>query len=117
MSMSLQINRKTIGKDIIAGLTAAIAGIPDGMASATLAGVNPVYGLYNLLVGTPLAAIFTSEFLHPRVRNKIKPTIEVMASLPSVVLGFLAGLVIAPFVEDVVPTCLATFFTVPFASG
>lgn len=59
--MNLQINRKTFGKDIIAGLTAAIAGIPDGMASATLAGVNPVYGLYNLMVGTPIAAIFTSS--------------------------------------------------------
>jgi SulP family sulfate permease len=59
--MNLHINRKTFGKDIIAGLTAAIAGIPDGMASATLAGVNPVYGLYNLMVGTPIAAIFTSS--------------------------------------------------------
>ena len=58
---SLNINRQTFGKDIIAGLTAAIAGIPDGMASATLAGVNPVYGLYNLMVGTPIAAIFTSS--------------------------------------------------------
>ena len=53
---SLKINRKTFGKDILAGLTAAIAGIPDGMASATLAGVNPVYGLYNLMLGTPIAA-------------------------------------------------------------
>jgi SulP family sulfate permease len=59
--MSLKIDRKTFGKDIIAGLTAAIAGIPDGMASATLAGVSPVYGLYNLMVGTPIAAIFTSS--------------------------------------------------------
>ena len=58
---ALKINRKTFGKDIIAGLTAAIAGIPDGMASATLAGVNPVFGLYNLMVGTPIAAIFTSS--------------------------------------------------------
>jgi SulP family sulfate permease len=61
MTMRLKIDRKTFGKDIIAGLTAAIAGIPDGMASATLAGVNPVYGLYNLMVGTPIAAIFSSS--------------------------------------------------------
>jgi SulP family sulfate permease len=58
-------DRKTSGKDITAGLTAAIAGIPDGMASATLAGVNPVYGLYNLMVGTPIAAIFTSSGRSP----------------------------------------------------
>ncbi len=61
MLESLKINRKTVGKDLLAGLTAAIAAIPDGMASAVLAGVNPVYGLYNLMVGTPVAALFTSS--------------------------------------------------------
>lgn len=50
-----------MGRDILAGLIAAIAAIPDGMASATLAGVNPVYGLYNLMVGTPVGALFTSS--------------------------------------------------------
>ena len=74
--------------------------------------------LYSLLFGMPialLAAIYTSEFMHPRVRSKIKPTIELMASLPSVVLGFLAGLVFAPFVEDIIPATLASFLTIPFA--
>ena len=56
-----RINRNTFSKDIIAGLTAAVAAIPDGMATASLAGVNPTYGLYNLMVGTPIAAIFTSS--------------------------------------------------------
>ena len=58
---TLKIDRKTIGRDVLAGLTAAIAAIPDGMASAVLAGVNPIYGLYNLMVGTPVAALFTSS--------------------------------------------------------
>ncbi|MFA9406641.1 MAG: SulP family inorganic anion transporter [Anaerolineales bacterium] len=57
----LHINRKTISKDITAGLTAAVAAIPDGMATASLAGVSPIYGLYNLMVGTPIASIFTSS--------------------------------------------------------
>lgn len=57
----LRINRKTISKDITAGLTAAVAAIPDGMATASLAGVSPIYGLYNLMVGTPIASIFTSS--------------------------------------------------------
>ena len=36
-----------------------------------------------------------------------------MASLPSVVLGFLAALVFAPFLENVLPHTLAAFVTVP----
>ncbi|MCC6579560.1 MAG: ABC transporter permease subunit [Phycisphaeraceae bacterium] len=71
---------------------------------------------YSMLFGVPLAllaAIYSSEFLHPKIKARVKPTIELMASLPSVVLGFLAGLVIAPFVESVVPALLATFLTVP----
>jgi phosphate transport system permease protein len=73
---------------------------------------------YSLLMGVPLAllaAIYTSEFLHPRTRALVKPTIELMASLPSVVLGFLSALVLAPFVEDVLPAVLACFLTVPGA--
>ena len=38
-----------------------------------------------------------------------------MASLPSVVLGFLAGLVVAPFVEGIVPQMLTCVFTVPLS--
>ena len=74
--------------------------------------------VYSMLFGAPLAllaAIFTSEFLHPRAKSVIKPGIELMASLPSVVLGFLAALVFAPFIEKVVPSTLAAFFTLPFA--
>ena len=74
--------------------------------------------VYSMMFGAPLAllaAIFTSEFLNPRTKSKIKPTIEIMASLPSVVLGFLAALVIAPYVEDIVPETLSVFVTVPFA--
>lgn len=74
--------------------------------------------LYSMLFGLPLAllaAVYTSEFLSPRTKAKIKPTIELMASLPSVVLGFLAALVIAPFVENIVPQVLTAFATIPFA--
>ena len=73
---------------------------------------------YSLLFAVPiaiLAAIYTSEFLQPATRSLIKPAIEMMASLPSVVLGFLAALVFAPFTEKVVPSILAAFFTIPFA--
>nr|MEE4267203.1 hypothetical protein [Candidatus Krumholzibacteria bacterium] len=72
---------------------------------------------YSMLFGLPLAllaALYTSEFLHRRTRTRIKPVIETMASLPSVVLGFLAALVIAPFVEKVLVQVLSIMFLGPF---
>lgn len=71
---------------------------------------------YSMLFGAPLAllaAIYSSEFLSRRWRTPVKSCLELMAGLPSVVLGFLAALVIAPFVQDVLPATLASFFAVP----
>lgn len=67
--------------------------------------------LYALLFAVPialLAALYVSQFMHPQLRALIKPSVEVMAALPSVVLGFLAGLWIAPHVEKVVPGLFLT---------
>jgi phosphate transport system permease protein len=61
---------------------------------------------YALVFAVPmalLAAVYVSEFMHPTVKAYVKPVVEVMAALPSVVLGFLAGLWLAPMVERVVP--------------
>jgi phosphate transport system permease protein len=72
---------------------------------------------YSLLFGAPLAilaAIFTSEFLSGRTKARVKPVIETMASLPSVVLGFLAAIVFAPWAEGRVPALLSMFVTLPF---
>ncbi|RCS53039.1 ABC transporter permease subunit [Bremerella cremea] len=72
---------------------------------------------YSMLFGSPialLAAIYTSEFATRRTRTVVKPAVEMMASLPSVVLGFVAALVFAPIVEQIVPACLAAVFVVPF---
>ncbi|MEW6350055.1 MAG: ABC transporter permease subunit [Thermodesulfobacteriota bacterium] len=71
---------------------------------------------YSLLFAVPLsllAAIHTSEFLHPSTRGKIKPAIEVMASIPSVVLGFMAALVMAPIVENWIAAVLLGLFVLP----
>jgi SulP family sulfate permease len=54
-------NRGTIASDAMAGMTFAFVNIPQGMANALLAGVNPVMGLYTLMVATPVAALFTSS--------------------------------------------------------
>ena len=72
---------------------------------------------YSMLFGLPLAllaALYTSEFLDKGTRAKVKPVIEIMASLPSVVLGFLAALVVAPIIEKVIPQTLAIMFLGPF---
>lgn len=73
--------------------------------------------VYSMLIAVPialLAAIYTSEFLHPKTKARIKPAIEMMASLPSVVLGFLAGLVLAQFIETRVPATLLSFLAIPY---
>ena len=65
--------------------------------------------LYAMLFAVPialLAAIYTSQFLDPNWRVLIKPTMEIMASLPSVILGFLAALWLAPLLETRVPSFL-----------
>jgi phosphate transport system permease protein len=61
---------------------------------------------YALLVAVPLAllaAVYVSEFMHPSIKAYVKPIVEIMAALPSVVLGFFAGLWLAPVVERIVP--------------
>ena len=66
--------------------------------------------IYALLFAVPiaiLAALYTSQFAHPTIRQKIKPTVEIMAALPSVVVGFIAGLWLASRVEQhIVPVLL-----------
>ncbi|MBR0684126.1 ABC transporter permease subunit [Roseomonas eburnea] len=74
--------------------------------------------VYALLFAVPvalLAAIYTSEFLHRRVRAVVKPAMEMMASLPSVVLGFVAALILAPLVEEIVPAVLFALIFLPLA--
>ena len=71
---------------------------------------------YSMLVGVPLAllaAVYTSEFLKPRFKSRIKPMIEMMASLPSVVLGFIAAIWLAPRVEQNLSGVLSLLLCVP----
>jgi len=56
-----------------------------------------------LLFGAPLAiaaALYTAEFATHRVREIVKPVVELLAGIPSVVLGFLALLVLATWLQD-----------------
>ncbi|MBA2485461.1 MAG: ABC transporter permease subunit [Nitrospira sp.] len=72
--------------------------------------------LYALFLAVPiaiLAAMCTSQFMHPDLRAKIKPIIEVMAALPTVVLGFLAGLWLAPLLERLLPAVTGMAVALP----
>jgi phosphate transport system permease protein len=71
---------------------------------------------YAMIFAIPLAilgAIFTAYFMSPEMRQVVKPTVEIMAALPSVILGFLAGLWLAPFVETNLPGVFLTLVLLP----
>ncbi len=78
---------------------------------------------YSMLIAAPiaiLAAIFGSEFLSPAWRSRFKPLIELMASVPSVVLGFIGAMVLAPVMREslfqVLLSVAMTFFLFLFAA-
>jgi phosphate transport system permease protein len=71
---------------------------------------------YALLYALPLAlfaAVYTSQFASERVRAVVKPVVEIMAAIPSVVIGFLAALWLAPLVESYVVAFLISVVTFP----
>jgi len=71
---------------------------------------------YAMLYAVPLAlfgAIYTSQFTRPRVRGLIKTTVELMAAVPTVVIGFLIALWLAPIVERNVVSMLLSVGLLP----
>lgn len=75
--------------------------------------------LYAMIFAVPislLAAIYTSDFMHKRFKVFVKPTMEIMASLPSVVLGFLAALWVAPLLENRVVSVMLILLAIPTAA-
>ncbi|MDP3419846.1 MAG: ABC transporter permease subunit [Thiobacillus sp.] len=73
---------------------------------------------YAMLVAVPLAvlgAIFAAYFMSPKMRGVVKPSIEIMEALPTVILGFLAGLWLAPWVDNNLAGTLMAIFMLPFS--
>jgi len=71
---------------------------------------------YAMLVAVPLAvmgAIFAAYFMSPKMRSVVKPSIEIMEALPTVILGFLAGLWLAPFVDNNLAGTFVAIFLLP----
>jgi len=59
----LRIPRKTFISDLISGMINGVVAVPDALANGLLAGVNPVFGVYSVIAGTPIAALFTSSVI------------------------------------------------------
>lgn len=71
---------------------------------------------YAMVLAVPLAllsAIFGAYFMAPGMRRVAKPAIEIMAALPTVILGFLAGLWLAPLIENNLAGTLLVFVVLP----
>ncbi|MEO4046947.1 ABC transporter permease subunit [Pseudomonas sp. CAU 1711] len=71
---------------------------------------------YAMLLAAPLAicaAIYTAYFMAPAMRRKVKPMIELMEALPTVILGFFAGLFLAPYVEGHLPGIFSLLLLTP----
>jgi phosphate transport system permease protein len=80
---------------------------------------DPTFGVFRIVIGTLstslwalmfavpiglLAAIYLSEYAHPRVRKIVKPVLEVLAGIPTVALGLFAVTFLSPEIQDLVPS-------------
>ena len=73
---------------------------------------------YAMLFAVPLAifgAIYTSQFARPKFKGVVKPAVEVMAAIPTVIIGFLAALWLAPLIERSLGSMLLSMILVPAA--
>ena len=69
-----------------------------------------------LLFAAPIAvlgALYSSQFMSPRLRNIVKPAVEIMAAVPSVVVGFMAAFWFGPILAKHMPSFFAALWVVP----
>ncbi len=87
---------------------APLSGVFDGKVDENTVGVLPLFAgtalitLIALAVAVPVglfSAIYLSEFATPGVRAAVKPMLEILAGVPTVVYGFFAALTVAPFIR------------------
>ncbi|TMP88839.1 phosphate ABC transporter permease [Pseudoalteromonas ruthenica] len=74
--------------------------------------------MYAMLFAVPIAlsaAVYTAYFMSSELRKVVKPTVEIMEALPTVILGFLAGLWLAPLIEENLPAIVALLILLPIA--
>lgn len=101
------------------GLPAMVEiGLPDFLLGSTWRPANDVYGIFPMIVGSIyvtagaiivgvptglLCAIFLSRFAGTRIAALLKPGVELLAGIPSVVYGFFGLVVIVPFIRSNMP--------------
>ncbi|PJG59270.1 ABC transporter permease subunit [Aeromonas cavernicola] len=71
---------------------------------------------YAMVFAVPLGvagAVYTAYFMSAGLRKYVKPTVEIMAALPTVILGFLAGLWLAPIIEGALPGIVLLLILLP----
>ncbi len=74
---------------------------------------------YAMVVAVPVAimgALYTAYFMAPAMRRIVKPGIEIMAALPTVILGFLAGLWLAPIIEANLTAVISILVVMPLGT-
>ena len=75
--------------------------------------------LFAMMFAVPVAvlgAIYTAYFMSPRMRRVVKPSIELMEALPTVIIGFLAGLWFAPIVETHLTAVFSLMVILPLST-
>ncbi len=93
-------------------------GLPDFLFGTTWRPANDIYGIFPMIVGSIyatagaivvgvptglLCAIFLSRFANGKVASVLKPGVELLAGIPSVVYGFFGLVVIVPFIRENMP--------------
>ncbi len=93
-------------------------GLPEFLFGTTWRPANDIYGIFPMIVGSIyvtagamivgvptglLCAIFLSRFANTRVAAVLKPGVELLAGIPSVVYGFFGLVVIVPFIRTYMP--------------
>ncbi|KGK17133.1 ABC transporter permease subunit [Vibrio navarrensis] len=75
--------------------------------------------MFAMLFSVPIAvlgAIYTAYFMAPRMRRVVKPSIELMEAMPTVIIGFLAGLWFAPIVENHLISVISLMIFLPLST-
>jgi SulP family sulfate permease len=84
MLQGLKLSRDSLVADLLAGVVNAVTSIPDALGSAVLAGLNPIHGLYAIVVGTPAGAMTTgSVFMNISITSAMALTVgQALAPYP-----------------------------------